>query len=75
MSTVDEFAYPPRVQEALEFIESETAAYERKERQAERARRQAACPHENIDVISTATFADFASTISWCTDCGAKQAV
>jgi hypothetical protein len=73
MSTVDEFAYPPRVQEALEFIERETAAYERKELQAERARRQAACPHANIESVSVATMEDFTAVLSWCADCGAKQ--
>jgi hypothetical protein len=72
---IDEFQYPPRVQEALDFLESETAAYERKERQAERSRRQAACPHENIDSVSAATMEDFTAVLSWCTDCGAKQAV
>jgi hypothetical protein len=71
---VDEFAYPPRVQEALELVEHATKEYERRERQAERARRQAVCPHENIDTVSAATMEDFTATLSWCTDCGAKQA-
>jgi regulator of protease activity HflC (stomatin/prohibitin superfamily) len=74
MSTVDEFAYPPRVQEAIDLVNAATKDYERRERQAERERRQAACPHENIDSVSAATMEDFTATLSWCADCGAKQA-
>lgn len=70
----DEFDYPPRVREALDFIERETAAYKRKERQAEIARRQAACPHEHVDSVPTATMEDFTGALCWCTDCGAAQA-
>lgn len=71
---VDEFDYPPRVSEAINFIDSETAAYERKERQAERERRQSACPHEHVESVSTATMEDCTGAIAWCTDCGAERA-
>lgn len=71
---VDEFAYPPRVREALDFIDRETAAYERRERRAELERRQAACSHENTTSVSAATMEDCTGALSWCTDCGAKQA-
>lgn len=69
---VDEFTYPPRVHEALAFIERETAAYARKERQAERERRQAACPHEHTTTVRAATMEDPTLTMTWCDDCGGK---
>jgi hypothetical protein len=59
-----EFAYPPWVQEALDFIERETAAYERRERQA-------ACRHENIKRVEDTAYDDPRPHFeTWCTDCG-----
>lgn len=45
-----ESVYPPRVQEALDFIERETEAYDRRERQAR-------CPHRRTNRIDSATIA------------------
>jgi hypothetical protein len=45
---VDEFSYPPRVQEALDFIERETKAYNRREIEA-------ACNHRGVREIPEGT--------------------
>lgn len=67
---IDEFSYSPRVREAMAFIERETAAYARKERQAERDQRQASCLHQNITTVGAATMEDPTLTQSWCNECG-----
>lgn len=59
-------AYPPRVQEALDLVERETAAYEQRERQA-------ACAHEKIHAAEERTMGDPVATVmSWCGACGMK---
>jgi hypothetical protein len=57
---VDEFTYPPDVQAALDFVESET-------KRIELEARQAACNHEySVDIRAVSGSIDFRT----CPDCG-----
>jgi hypothetical protein len=57
---IDEFAYPPRVQEALDLVERET-------KRLKREARQAACSHEHtVDVRTLSGIGD----MDICAACG-----
>lgn len=60
---VNEFEYPPRVQEALDFIERESKEYIRRERQAR-------CGHRRRERIDDATVDNPLRYIMKCLACG-----